>query len=102
MRAKKDLTIANLRIGGEGIRGSFEEFCCQLFRRDSKVSKKSVFRRIHGAGGDGGVEATWIYTDGTVWGLQAKFLEKLGASEKAQLTESVSCASVAATLFFVR
>ena len=69
MRAKKDLTIANLRIGGEGIRGSFEEFCCQLFRRDSKVSKKSVFRRIHGAGGDGGVEATWIYTDGTVWGF---------------------------------
>jgi hypothetical protein len=89
MPAKSTRTLANLRIDAEGIRSSFEEFCCQLFRRAPEVPEKSRFRRIRGAGGDGGVEANWTFPDEKVWGLQAKFFDKLGASERAQLTESV-------------
>jgi hypothetical protein len=89
MPPKSTLTLAKLRIDLEGIRGSFEEFCCQLFRRAPEVPSKSRFRRVFGAGGDGGVEASWTFPDEKVWGLQAKFFDKLGASQKAQLTESV-------------
>jgi hypothetical protein len=81
--------ISNLRIDAEGIQASFEELCCQLFRRAPEVPAKSRPRRIRGAGGDGGVEATWTFQNENVWGLQAKFFSKLGASEKGQLTESV-------------
>jgi|HubBroStandDraft_6_1064221.scaffolds.fasta_scaffold200974_1 hypothetical protein len=81
--------ISNLRIDAEGIQASFEEFCCQLFRRAPEVPARSRPRRIRGAGGDGGVEATWTFQNEKVWGLQAKFFSKLGASEKGQLTESV-------------
>lgn len=87
MPPKSIPTLANLRIDAEGIRGSFEEFCCQVFRRaPDEGPENRRFRRIRGAGGDGGVEATWTFSDGKVWGLQAKFFEKLGANEKAQLT----------------
>jgi hypothetical protein len=89
MPPKSTLTLAKLRIDTEGIRGSFEELCCQLFRRAPEVSPKSRFRRIRGAGGDGGIEASWTSPDEKVWGVQAKFFDKLGASEKAQLAESV-------------
>jgi hypothetical protein len=89
MPPKSTSTLAKLRIDAEGIRGTFEEFCCQLLRRAPEVPEKSRFRRIRGAGGDGGVEATWTFYDGKVWGLQAKFFDKLGANEKAQLMESV-------------
>lgn len=63
--------ISNLRIDAEGIQGSFEEFCCQLFRRAPDVPAKSRFRRIRGAGGDGGVEAIWTFQNEDVWGVQA-------------------------------
>jgi len=89
MPPKSALTFANLRIDAEGTRGSFEEFCCQLFRRAPEVPEESRFRRIRGAGGDGGVEATWTFSNEKVWGLLAKFFGKLGASEKTQLAESV-------------
>jgi hypothetical protein len=89
MAPKATSPFAMLRGDAEGIRASFEEFCCQLFRRAPNVPEKSRYRRIRGAGGDGGVEATWVYPDQKVWGLQAKFFGRLGSSEKAQLTESV-------------
>ena len=89
MAPKPTLVLANLRVDTGGIRGSFEEFCCQLFRRAPEVPAKSRFRRIRGAGGDGGVEATWTFPDEKDWGVQAKFVEKLAANEKAQLSESV-------------
>jgi hypothetical protein len=81
--------FARLRSEAEGARGSFEELCCQLLRRAPDVPEQSRYRRIRGSGGDGGVEATWIYPDQKVWGLQAKFFDRLLSSEKAQLTESV-------------
>lgn len=89
MPPKATSPFAKLRADAEGIRASFEEFCCQLFHRAPDVPEKSCYRRIHGAGGDGGVEATWTYPNQKVWGLQAKFFARLGSSEKAQLTELV-------------
>jgi hypothetical protein len=37
-------------------RTGFEEFVCQLARREH-MAERGAFRRIEGAGGDGGVEA---------------------------------------------
>jgi hypothetical protein len=93
MLPKATSAFLRLRADAEGTRGSFEEFCCQLFRRAPDVPENSRRRRIHGAGGDGGVEATWTYPNQKVWGLQAKFFARLGSSEKAQLTESIKQAA---------
>lgn len=82
--------MANLRLDATGVRGAFEEFCCQLFRRAPEVSAaNSRYRRVRGDGGDGGVEAIWTLPAHEVWGLQAKFFSTLGAKQKEQLTESV-------------
>jgi hypothetical protein len=81
--------IVNLRLDAAGSRGAFEEFSCQLFRRAPEVPTDSRYRRVRGDGGDGGVEAVWILPSGEVWGVQAKFFDTLGASQKVQLTESI-------------
>ena len=81
--------LADLRLDATGVRGAFEEFCCQLFRRVPEVAANSRYRRVRGDGGDGGVEAFWTSPADKVWGLQAKFFDALGAKQKAQLTESV-------------
>lgn len=79
----------NLKSFKGGIKDSFEEFCCQMFRRAPEVPGVSIYRRVHGAGGDGGVEAYWTLPDGTIWGVQAKFFGALGSSERKQATESI-------------
>ena len=90
-----DINFQNIRPVGGDRRAGFEEFCCHLFRRAPEAPETSQFRRIHGAGGDGGVEAVWTCPRGNVWGLQAKYFgnRNLGASEKAQLTKSVEQAA---------
>lgn len=84
-----NFSITNLRVGPEGIRNSFEEFCCQLFRRAPEVPEKSRFRRVRGSGGDGGVEAVWLLPNGMAWGVQAKHFSKLEVSEKRQMEKSL-------------
>jgi hypothetical protein len=66
----------------------FEEFCAQLARHDNAPAD-SRFVRLEGAGGDGGVECYWELADGTEWGYQSKFLDRL---DKAQITASVETA----------
>jgi hypothetical protein len=83
-------SLQGLRPGTRGISDSFEEFCCQLFRRAPEAPSKGCFKRIRGAGGDGGVEAIWVEPSGQIWGLQAKYFEKFGANQKAQMKESLS------------
>ncbi|MGX4801483.1 hypothetical protein [Bradyrhizobium guangdongense] len=85
--------IANLRLDATGVRGAFEEFCCQLFRRAPEASVNSRYRRVRGDGGDGGVEAIWTLQTNEVWGLQTKFFDALGAKQKSQLAESVQQAA---------
>jgi hypothetical protein len=71
-----------------GQRQSFEELVCQLARREP-VQVGSVFRRIEGSGGDGGVEAYWLLPDGTKIGCQAKFFTKAGEIDWRQVDKSV-------------
>ena len=53
-------------------RKAFEELCCQLANRT--VPKDSSFMRLHGAGGDGGVECFADLPDGNRMGWQAKYV----------------------------
>jgi hypothetical protein len=81
--------MADLRLDATGSRGAFEEFCCQMFRRAPEAPANGRYRRVRGDGGDGGVEALWIFPAGEAWGLQAKFFNTMGSNQKAQLAESV-------------
>jgi hypothetical protein len=71
-----------------GQRHSFEELVCQLARREP-VPAGALFRRVEGAGGDGGVEAYWLMTDGTKVGYQAKFFTRTRDIDWAQIDDSV-------------
>lgn len=71
-----------------GQRQSFESLMCQLAKRDRPAEAKE-FRRVEGAGGDGGVEAYWLLTDGSKIGYQAKFFTRAGSIDWAQIDESV-------------
>jgi hypothetical protein len=67
-----DFRLIAERSGGRP--DTFEELCCQLARRDPQVPPNSVFRRIRGSGGDGGVECVWQLPNGDEWGWQAKYV----------------------------
>jgi hypothetical protein len=82
------INFSQIRGFAGGQRYSFEELVCQLARRQPAASG-AVFRRIEGAGGDGGVEAYWLMTDGTKVGYQAKFFKRTSEIDWAQIDESV-------------
>ncbi|MDS4028752.1 MAG: hypothetical protein RKO66_01580 [Candidatus Contendobacter sp.] len=63
------------RCGGQ--REAFEELCCQLAHWS--VPKEAPYVRLHGAGGDGGVECFSDLTDGSRVGWQAKYVFDIGA-----------------------
>ena len=73
----------------DGQRGAFEELVCQLARREAP--SVGSFRRIEGAGGDGGVECLVQSADGTV-GYQAKFYTKAGEIDWTAIDKSVDTA----------
>lgn len=66
----------------------FEELVCQLALRFPPASAKK-YRRIDGAGGDGGVEAFWMLEDGSKVGYQAKFFTRSGDINWKQMDDSV-------------
>ncbi len=72
MHSDQDLDFHQLapRLGGK--REAFEELCCQLARR--WLSGDANFTRLHGAGGDGGVECFADLPDGSRYGWQAKYV----------------------------
>lgn len=72
-------------------RKGFEELICQLARREKEPGARE-FRRIEGAGGDAGVEAYWIFEDGTKHGYQAKYFLTTKDIGWAQIDESVKAA----------
>ena len=78
------------RIRGmdSGQRLAFEELVCQLARRESPAAD-AEFRRIEGAGGDGGIEAYWLLSDGSEIGYQAKYYLKAGDIDWANIDDSV-------------
>ena len=78
------------RIRGmdSGQRHTFEELICQIARRDPP-EPGAEFRRIEGAGGDGGIEAYWLLSDGSKIGYQAKCYWKSGDIDWVNITDSV-------------
>jgi hypothetical protein len=80
--------FAQIRTMSGGQRHSFEELVCQLARREEVVAG-SVFRRVEGSGGDGGVEAYWLLPDRSKYGYQAKFFTRAGDIAWEQIDESV-------------
>lgn len=81
-----DFKLIAPRCGGK--RDAFEELCCQLARRT--ISSNATFIRLHGAGGDGGVECFADYSDGRV-GWQSKYVFDID-SLLTQATESLTTA----------
>lgn len=81
------------RIRGmeSGQRLAFEELICQLARRE-RPAADAEFRRIEGAGGDGGIEAYWLLTDGSEIGYQAKYYTKSREINWANIDDSVKTA----------
>jgi hypothetical protein len=73
---------------GRGKDDAFEELICQLARR-LPPDRATEFRRIHGAGGDGGVEAYWVLDDGSEVGYQAKYYLRSSEVRWNAINESV-------------
>ena len=70
--------------------GGFEELAYQLIPWiDEEVGGRKVVR--HGTP-DGGVEAHVDREDGSVWGWQAKYFDKIGDSQLRQMKESLESA----------
>ena len=69
-----------------GQREAFEELCCQLARRT--VPTNGFYTRLHGAGGDGGVECFTDLSDGNRVGWQAKYVFNIDSLLK-QATDSL-------------
>jgi hypothetical protein len=89
MPPRPPVDFATIRAFAGSQQNAFEEFCCQIARRDQHVPAGSAFTRYHGAGGDGGVECVWELPSGEEWGWQAKYLERL---KEAQIIESFTTA----------
>ncbi len=83
------ITFSKIHSFNHGQRHSFEELVCQLGRREI-FPKYSVFRRVEGAGGDGGVEAYWTKPNGRKTGYQAKYFLRSGDIDWNQIDESVT------------
>ena len=68
---------------------SFESLIRVLASREPPKGAKS-FQPNDGRGGDGGVEALWIYSNGDKVGYQSKFFEALGDAQWIQMDKSVA------------
>lgn len=92
--------FGNRRVGPEK---AFEAFCAQLFERWLRREHAEVVTSytLHGAGGDGGVEAFARLSSGNVVGLQAKWFDaNLDDGRVGQIRASLdrAVASYGATL----
>lgn len=82
------LDFAKINPFDGGQRASFEELLCQLAQRE-KFPDGSYYRRVEGAGGDGGVEAYWTLPTGKKVGYQAKYFLRAGDIDWSQIDKSV-------------
>lgn len=85
------IDFRDIRAGVGGQREAFEEFVCQIAHR-LPPEPGSKFRRIHGAGGDGGIEAYWLLPDGSKHGFQAKFYTRSSDVDWRAIDGSVEAA----------
>ncbi len=87
-RNGRNMDYRRIRGMDSGQRLAFEELVCQLARREPPAAD-AEFRRIEGAGGDGGIEAYWLLSDGSEIGYQAKYYLKAGDIDWANIDDSV-------------
>jgi len=69
------ITITDIKPFKDSHEEAFEELVCQITRR-TRTNNNLTWLRLHGAGGDGGVEALWEEKN-CKHGLQAKWFLKL-------------------------
>ena len=89
------LDWSKFQLGPVSPAKAFEAFSAQLFERwvRREYGDNIQFYALHGAGGDGGVEAFATLADGSVIGLQAKwFPGNLNASRINQIWGSITTA----------
>ena len=85
-----EIDFSKIRGGGDaGRRKAFEDFVCQLARRDQSGTDNCEFIPVDGRGGDGGVEAYWLCADGSKIGYQAKYWQKTKDISWGQIDKSV-------------
>ena len=82
------LDFSNIRAFNGDQRLGFEKLVCQLAKCDPPATD-GEFRYMEGSGGDGGVEAYWLYPDGSEIGYQAKYFTRTGDIDWGQVDESV-------------
>lgn len=82
------MDYARIRGKDSGKHLAFEELVCQLARREPQAAG-AEFRRVHGSGGDGGIEAYWVLPGGSEIGYQAKYYLKSSEINWANLDDSV-------------
>lgn len=85
------IDFSRLRGGPDGWRGSFEHLVCHLAELNPPQGAVE-FRPIEGAGGDGGIEAYWVCSDGSEVGYQAKYHLRAGEIDWSALDASVETA----------
>ncbi|MEL4339396.1 hypothetical protein AAEH92_01590 [Shewanella xiamenensis] len=82
------IDFSSINAFNKGPRESFEELICVLARRENPENGLE-FQPNDGCGGDGGVEALWLLSNGRKIGYQAKYFTSIGDSQWSQMDESV-------------
>lgn len=83
------MDLSKINDFGRGQTDSFEALLKVLARRE-KVDDAAEFQPNDGRGGDGGVEALWLLTDGSKVGYQSKFFSGLENAQWRQMDKSVT------------
>lgn len=91
MAKQTQIDFKQIRAFDGDRRKGFEELICQLARRKPPADPVE-FRRVEGAGGDGGVEAYWMDSKGQEHGVQAKYFLATKDIDWAQVDKSVKAA----------
>ena len=90
-----DFTQINPRLGSK--HAAFEEVCCQLAARN--LPPDTRYTRLHGAGGDGGVECFADRPDGSRIGWQAKYVFDIDQLLRQATTSLATALEVHPTLY---
>ncbi len=86
------IDFSRIRSAPKSRNDSFEALAVQLFRNSYNAPHDATFISLRGDGGDGGVEAYFRLSEGTLIGVQAKYFFQLTDSELNQIDESLKTA----------
>lgn len=83
------IDFSKINAFDKGQRDSFETLVCVLANREPPTEAYE-FQPNDGRGGDGGVEALWLLTDGEKVGYQSKFFDSFAETQLKQMDKSVA------------